>query len=202
MSNRPGVVTAVMCAGAVTVLMGAAANQDLTDKLAVQDAVVNFGAVPPQPVPVPPSSHVLDPDEVTIFKGGTVTFIMNGIGHGVAVYRVSKDTTRAHIEAGLCQGGPTLCNGTRGTGALPYKVFDGHGNLVIDIGPNPPENRINYAQGQLWSAGAGAFLTGSDVSVTGTQLRYRFEEDGRYLVVCMNRPHTINDWMFGFVNVV
>jgi hypothetical protein len=25
---------------------------------------------------------------------------------------------------------------------------------------------------------------------------------GRYLVICINRVHSINDWMFGFVNVV
>jgi hypothetical protein len=26
-------------------------------------------------------------------------------------------------------------------------------------------------------------------------------ENGRYLVLCMNRVHFLNDWMFGFVNV-
>ena len=29
-------------------------------------------------------------------------------------------------------------------------------------------------------------------------MRYRFLEDGRYLVICNNRVHSINDWMFGF----
>ena len=30
----------------------------------------------------------------------------------------------------------------------------------------------------------------------------RFLKSGRYLVHCMNRVHFLNDWMFGFVNVV
>jgi hypothetical protein len=30
---------------------------------------------------------------------------------------------------------------------------------------------------------------------------YRFLVPGRYLVICMNRSHFLNDWMFGFVNV-
>jgi hypothetical protein len=94
-----------------------------------------------------------------------------------------------------------VCNGLAGTGTKAYRIFDGDGHLVIDIGPNPPENRINYPHGQLFSAGAGAFLTGSTTTAAGVEVRYRFPEDGRYLVVCMNRPHTINDWMFGFVNV-
>ena len=33
--------------------------------------------------------HVVVPDEVTIAKGGTVTFMVNGGGHGVAIYPVS-----------------------------------------------------------------------------------------------------------------
>jgi len=33
-------------------------------------------------------------------------------------------------------------------------------------------------------------------------VQYRFTKTGRYLVICMNRGHAINDWMFGFVNVV
>jgi len=28
-----------------------------------------------------------------------------------------------------------------------------------------------------------------------------FLKTGRYLVLCMNRVHFLNDWMFGFVNV-
>ena len=35
----------------------------------------------------------------------------------------------------------------------------------------------------------------------GQLLTYRFQKTGRYLVLCMNRVHFLNDWMFGFVNV-
>ena len=79
------------------------AKQDLTDKPAVQDALVNFG-YPEHPQPPTPAHHTLYPDEVTIFKGGTVTFTMHGMGHGIAIYPVSKNTTRAHIAEDLCQG--------------------------------------------------------------------------------------------------
>jgi hypothetical protein len=33
-------------------------------------------------------------------------------------------------------------------------------------------------------------------------IQYRFTETGRFLVICQNRGHLLNDWMFGFVNVV
>jgi hypothetical protein len=45
-------------------------------------------------------------------------------------------------------------------------------------------------------------LVGSTATTRGAQVRYRFAEDGRYLAICINRVHAINDWMFGFVNVV
>jgi hypothetical protein len=204
MKNRLGVVTAAMWAVVATVWIGATANQDLTDKPAVEDAVVNFGAVQPQPAP--PAHHVLVPNEVTIVKGGTVTFIINGPGHGIAIYPVSKNTTRAHIEEDLCQDGPTAC-AARAAGRDRYLITDGDGRTVIDTDTNPPERFINYAPGQLMSAGTGVFLIGSGFTppatfTLGTELRYRFAEDGRYLVICVNRAHTINDWMFGFVNVV
>jgi plastocyanin len=198
MNNRLGVVTAGMWSVAVTVLIGATASQDLTDKPAVEAAVVNFGARQPQPPA--PLHHVLEPNEVTIFKGGTVTFVMNGPGHGIAIYPVSKNTTRRHISEDLCNL-PALCVGAA-TGTLQYLITDGDGRLVIDTGTRPPENSINFAPGQLWSAGAGMFLLGSTTTTLGTEVRYRFADDGRYLVICMNRAHTINDWMFGFVNVV
>ena len=37
-------------------------------------------------------------------------------------------------------------------------------------------------------------------SATGS--RYQSNKTGRYLVICMNRAHSLNDHMFGFVNVV
>ena len=46
--------------------------------------------------------HVVVPDDVTIAKGETVTFMVNGGGHGLAIYPVSQHTTRADIIDGLC----------------------------------------------------------------------------------------------------
>ena len=34
------------------------------------------------------------------------------------------------------------------------------------------------------------------------QIRIKFLKKGRYLAICMNRNHSINDWMFGLFNVV
>lgn len=168
---------------------------------AVPDAVVAFGS--PQPQPAPPASLVLVPDEVTINKGGTVTFFVNGGGHGVGIYPVSKNTVRADIEEDLCQGGPTVCNAAAGTANSRYLITDGKGDLIIDTDTNPPQNRVNDGTTTLLGAGAGAFLTGSTpAGAAGVQVTYRFEKTGRYLVICMNRGHSLNDWMFGFVNVV
>lgn len=200
MSNRLGVAATVWALG-LGVSMSASVNQDLTDKPAVADAVVEFGHVHPQPPS--PGHHVLVPDEVTILKGGTVTFVMNGTGHGIAIYPVSKNTTRAHIEEDLCQGGPGVCNVLNQTAQQRYLITDGGGRLIVDTGSFPAQNRINSAPGEIFSAGDGLFLTGSTAAgAAGTQVRHRFAEDGRYLVVCTNRVHSINDWMFGFVNVV
>jgi plastocyanin len=179
---------------------GAFLQQDLTDKPPVQDAVVDFGA--PHPQPPSPGHHVLAPEEVTILKGGTVTFVMNGTGHGVAIYPVSKNTTRAHIAEDLCQGGPALCNTTTQTARQQYLITDGSGNLVVDTGVFPQQQVVNHIPGQLLSAGEGQLLVGSTQTTAGTRVRHRFAEDGRYLVICINRVHSINDWMFGFVNVV
>jgi plastocyanin len=182
----------------VVVLMGQSL-QDLTDNPAEENAEINFGSLHPQPPA--PASHVLLPDEVTIFKKGTVNFIVNGAAHGIAIYEVSKNTTRADIEEDLCQGGPAVCNMTAGTGALPYTITDGNGDIIMETGTNPPLNRINSLPGQLFSVGAGVLLTGSTPTTAGSEVRYRFEKSGRYLVICMNRAHYLNDWMFGFVNV-
>jgi hypothetical protein len=58
-------------------------------------------------------------------------------------------------------------------------------------------------------ASAGGFLTGSvaavapaTVGVPGNRIQVRFPKTGRYLVICMNRGHALNDHMFGFVQVV
>jgi hypothetical protein len=84
---------------------------------------------------------------------------------------------------------------------LPHTVTDGNGNVIMETGTNPPLNRIASGPGQMFSAGEGVFLTGSTATAVGTEVRYRFEKSGRYLVICINRSHFTNDWMFGFVNV-
>ena len=211
MNTRLFVLTAAACAVVVPAVIVAAGNQDLTDGPAVQDAIVNFGHVQPQPVfPNVYLAHILDPDEVTIFRGGTVTFTMHGMGHGIAIYPVSKNTTRVHIAEDLCQGpagpeqqDPAACNIPNMTAARPYTITDGSGQVVIDIAAFPGQLQVDSRPGQLLSAGGmpGVLLTGSTLTTLGSQLTYRFAEDGRYLVICINRVHSINDWMFGFVNV-
>ena len=47
---------------------------------------------------------MLTPEEVTIDKGGQVTFQVHGGGHGFAIYEVSKDTTRQELGQFLCAG--------------------------------------------------------------------------------------------------
>ena len=51
------------------------------------------------------------------------------------------------------------------------------------------------------SAGGQQFLNGGTTVDNGQLITYAFLKTGRYLVICMNRTHFLNDWMFGFVNV-
>ena len=49
----------------------------------------------------------------------------------------------------------------------------------------------------------GAFLAGSAAPATpGNRIQVKFLRTGRFLVICMNRGHSLNDHMFGFVSVV
>src|SRR5262245_44910026 len=175
------------------------------------DAFVDFGAPQPQ---VPPINQLV-PNEVTINHGGTVTFRVNGGGHGIAIYPVSKNTTRADITIQLCihdavTGAcvdPTFASGN-------HEIADGKGDVVIVTGTNPPLARVDDPTNrQLGTATIvvesngtlvpGAFHTGTNATgAAGTQIQYRFAKTGRFLVICMNRGHYLNDWMFGFVNVV
>ena len=174
------------------------------------DTVVQFGPPHPQPPPAPPGSsleplqHRLLPDEVTIHKGGTVLFVINGGGHRVAIYEVSKHTTRADIEMDLCQGGVDVCNTDLGTATqnLQYLITDAKGDLIIDTQTNVEQPFLNYLPGQMLSA-AGIVLSGTTAAGSaGHQIRYRFDKAGRYLVICSTRGHSLNDWMFGFVDVI
>ena len=201
MNGRLIALTTAISAFALMPESGPAAAQTPTAPL--HDAVVHFGHQQPQPE-AGFAKHILDPNDVTIYKGGTVTFMMNGTGHGIAIYPVSKNTTRTDISEDLCQGGPEVCNVANMTAAQPYTITDGDGNVVIAVAAFPAQRLVDSAPGLLFSAGGmpGTLLTGSTLTGLGNQVKYRFAEDGRYLVICINRVHSLNDWMFGFVDVV
>ena len=241
---------------------------------------VHFGQPQPQTPdaattpPAPPSAgaavtHFLVPNDLTIVKGDSVTFVVNGGGHGIAIHPVARKTTRADIAEDLCGGttndnneadNPTAqtqienrrarfaagCNGAKvtpgvvingtpidvtGTQNLEYMITDGKDNLIIDSGfnadgaLNPRLDDTTHTHRLLGTSGrspagdttvpgqnpAGAFLTGSNPPVTtppavpnapGNRIQVHFLKTGRYLVICMNRGHSLNDHMFGFVNVV
>ena len=60
----------------------------------------------------------------------------------------------------------------------------GHFVCVDGFGPVSPEERTAGLPGH------------------GEAHQVKFLSTGRYLVICMNRAHSLNDHMFGFVNVV
>jgi hypothetical protein len=208
---------------------------DLThNQPAVPDAAVDFGVLPTAPLgplpclqtgaiggPADPCAyklHHLVPEEVTIRKGGQVTFQVHGGGHGITVYEVSKDTTRDGIGQFLCSGDDPstivdpaahVCNLSTANANAEHLIADGHESVVIVASPNVtnnhPDNRVWYEPGRLMSAGGFQFLNGGTIPAgagsNGQLITYRFLKTGRYLVTCMNRVHFLNDWMFGFVNV-
>jgi plastocyanin len=224
--NRKAILAlAAACSLAVAFpLTGAAKDKDKDNDHAnaVQDAVVQFGQGQPQQAPAA-VTHFLDPNDVTINKDGTVTFVVNGGGHGVAIYPVAKNTTREDIAEDLCQGGTNdadrlgrsvVCPGAATSDAVRL-ITDGKDDVVIntDTAANSPRvddmtDRLLATSGAIPGAAAtvpkaGAFLTGTNAAgAAGNRIQYRFLKTGRYLVVCMNRNHLINDHMFGFVNVV
>jgi len=190
---------------ALAIPMSARTHAQGKDK-ASADTVVNFG----DPASLAGTANqVVLPDEVTIRKGDTVTFVVNGGGHGIGIYPVSKDTTRDEITAQLCPhdavtnacNDPTFANGD-------HRINDGKDNLIIVTGTNPPFARIDDPTNRLFATSIqidnvpSAFLTGSTATTVGTFLQYRFTETGRFLVMCVNRNHGLSSWMFGFVNVV
>jgi hypothetical protein len=214
-----------------------------------KDWTVHFGQPQPQtPDPAPVGAavtHFLMPNDIKINKGDTVTFVVNGGGHGIAIHPVSKNTTRQDIAQDLCAGATpenpdpivdrrtrnAVCNGTIVTGVgaivgtqnLNYDITDGKGNLIIHTGVNSPtvaNPRVDdpaHSERLLATSGrapagdttgpaanpAGALLTGSAPPATpGNRIQVRFLKTGRFLVICMNRAHSLNDHMFGFVSVV
>jgi hypothetical protein len=201
---------------------------------AAANAQVDFGVLPLAPLgplpclqsgaiggPADPCSyklHHLTPDEVTVAAGGQVTFQIHGGGHALAIYPVSKSTTRDGIGQFLCAGSDPAkvddvarlnCNLSAANANAPHNVADGRGNIVYAIPANVtnahPDNRVWSEPGRLMSAGGQQFLNGGTIPAGATSngqlVSYRFLKSGRYLVICMNRTHHLNDWMFGFVNV-
>jgi plastocyanin len=219
-------VTAIVtpCAFALAATLTALASDDHHGPVET-DAVVQFAQGQPQAGG--PTTHFLDPDDVTIHKGGTVTFVVNGGGHGVAIYPVANHTTRGDIAADLCQGPPgtaendrasraTVCNAATGTANLAYQLTDAKDDIVVEVPANVANNNPRVddqartllgTSGQIPNSPArkdGAFLVGTNATNNnpGNRIQYRFLKTGRYLVICMNRSHSLNDHMFGFVNVV
>jgi hypothetical protein len=245
------VVGAVLALSVTVPTIGRANDKD---KKPAQDWVVHFGQPQPQDTPAA-VTHFLLPDDLTIHKGDTVTFVVNGGGHGIAIHPVSKKTTRDDIAADLCQGGANdadrlgrtvVCNATvstlatidglsllvPGTQNLDYNITDGKDHLIIQTGfnvnvpatpttpaiviANPRVDDEEHTHRLLATSGratgdfslpganpAGALLTGSAAPATpGNRIQVRFQKTGRFLVVCMNRGHLLNDHMFGFVSVV
>ncbi len=269
-----------MMRGTSTIVVAAVAALAFTavgkadDKVpAVQDATVHFAMPQPQPpqagVPGSPdnaSTHFLLPDDVTITKGGTVTFVVNGGGHGIAIHEVNKKTTRQDIADDLCQGPAgadeadrrarnAVCNATiqnqvmvggatillNGTENLNYQITDAKDRLVAEPGfninaansgqtavvvVNPRVDDTEHSSRLLATSGASP----GEVSATrrrspatvpahswperrstrqrprqwrrpGSGSRCSSTRNGRYLVICMNRAHLLNDHMFGFVSV-
>jgi hypothetical protein len=158
----------------------------------------------------------------------------------ISVYKVNKNTTRDDIIGtsadGLC---PTRSGCDATFVAAAHTLKDAGGNVVLEVGPNPPVARMDDASRILVGTTAivspgrnltglpdpGIFHQGANCSETeppppalsacaalraqgsvarpiGEQIRVKFTKNGRYLVICMNRGHSINDHMFSFVNVV
>ena len=143
---------------------------------------------------------------------------MHGGGHGITIWEVSEGTTRPGIGKFLCNGpDPSTvndvtqlaCNLSASNANASHVISDAKGKVVVMVSANVtnqhPDNRVWYEPGRLMSAGGRQFLNGGTIPAGATSdgqlISYRFLEPGRYLVMCMNRTHALNDWMFGFVNV-
>jgi hypothetical protein len=228
----------LLVAAAVAIVPAFTAAQDNgkhDHESAAPTAAVDFGVLPLAPIGPPPclqsgaiggpadpcsyKLHHLTPEEVTIEKGGEVTFQIHGGGHGFAIYPVSKDTTRDEIGQFLCPGfdpkeiaDPTKhsCDLSAANANAQHIIPDGKGDIVIVASPNTtnvhPDNRVWYTPERMVSSGGQQFLNGGTIPAgptsNGQLITYQFLKTGRYLVLCINRVHFLNDWMFGFVNVV
>jgi plastocyanin len=113
------------------------------------------------------ANQVVVPEEVTITKGETVTFVVNGPGHGIALYPVSHNTTRDDITAQLCAHDPVTNACTDLTFAnADHTIRDGKDNVIIVTGANPPSQRVDDPTDRLLATStqikdvAGLFLQG------------------------------------------
>ncbi len=78
MNKRRAIPVVVGVALTVAIQTRAAGHHEESDQAQVAtDAVVDFGSPQPQPTPAE-KTHEVVPNEVTIAKGGTVTFRVNG----------------------------------------------------------------------------------------------------------------------------
>jgi len=230
------ILAAVAAIPIVSFTQNGKGNGDVShDQAAGPEASVDFGVLPTAPLgpepclqtgtiggPTDPCAyklHHLTPEEVTILKDGEVTFQIHGGGHAMAIYEVSRNTTRDELGQFLCAGtdpstitDPTqhVCNLSTSNANAAHNVLDGRDDVVIAVSSNVtnvhPDNRVWSPEGRFMSAGGVQFLNGGTTptgtgSTGGQLITYRFLKPGRYLVICMNRTHFLNDWMFGFVNV-
>ena len=210
MQNKP--TLGIVLAAAVMMLPASAWAQDhdLTQgQPAAIEAFVEFGIVPTAPLGPPPcrqtapfglavgasadpcvhKAHVLDQPEVTVFKGGQVTFTFRNGGHSIAIYEVSKDTTRDHIGQQLCpdtdpstvQPDEHVCLSNALHASAEYVVIDGKGDVALHVSPNAtnvfPENLVTFTPGRLMSAGGAVALNGA--APLGHVASYQFLKTGR-----------------------
>ncbi len=146
--------------------------------------------------PAGPRLHVLTPDEVSVQKGGEVTFQIHGGGHGFAIYEVSKNTTRSDIGPQLCAGDDpatiplpgTLhtCNLSADNANAKHIVRDAKGDVVLVAEANPtryvsPPTVCGRSRERFMSAGGQQFLNGGTIPAGATSngqlLTYQFLED-------------------------
>jgi len=160
--------------------------------------------------------HHLTPEESAVDKGGEITFQFHGGGHAFAIYEVDKKVTREDIGQFLCPGlDPSTiadpddhpCNLSVDNAAAQHLIVAGNDTLIVpaNVTNAHPDNRVWVVDGRLMSAGGRQFMNGGAIPAGATSdgqlVTFRFEKNGRYLIICMNRVHFLNDWMFGFVNV-
>ena len=179
---------------------------------AVESATVDFGVLPLAPIGPPPclqsgaiggpadpcsyQLHHLTPEEVTVVKGGQVTFQVHGGGHGIMIYEVDKDTTREELgQYPVCRRrsrdarripATHACNLSAANANAEHLIKDAKATwsslphrTVTNVHPH---NRVWYEPGRLMSIGGQQFLNGGTVPAGATSngqlVSYRFLKTG------------------------